>query len=304
MFYNTVAALCEAAKKAGKPISEIVMKSRAIDTEISMEDLMSKMDENWQVMLDAMDRGLYTDVKSVTGLSGGDAKKIYEANKDRISYVGSPVITAMARAIAVAEVNAAMGRIVAAPTAGACGVLPAVLFAVAAELDLPRKRIVKALFAASGVGLIIAQNASLSGAEGGCQAECGSASCMAAFAAVELAGGTPEQAMHAGAIALKNMLGLVCDPVAGLVEVPCIKRNASSAANAMIAFEMALANVESKIPIDEVIVAMKQIGDMMSPQLKETACGGLAVTPTGRAITKKIFGTSDRLPVVTFEDLG
>ena len=189
-----------------------------------------------------------------------------------------------ARAIAVAEVNASMGRIVAAPTAGACGVLPGVLLTVQEILKASEEDMVMTLFTAAGIGMIIAERASISGAEGGCQAEIGAASAMAAGAAVELAGGRPEETSHAAAIALKNFLGLVCDPVAGLVEVPCIKRNAIGAMIAVTAAEMALAGIKSAIPLDEVIDTMASIGRLMPCSLKETAQGGLAISPTGQRI--------------------
>ena len=181
----------------------------------------------------------------------------------------------------------------ACPTAGSCGILPACLLTVLEEQDIPEDTAVRALFTASAVGMVIARNATIAGAEGGCQAECGSASAMAASALVELCGGTPRMAEHACAIALKNVLGLVCDPVAGLVEIPCIKRNAMGTANAFTAAEMALAGIESKIPADEVIWSMKKIGDSMHSDLKETARGGLAATPTGKILTEKVFGKTE-----------
>ena len=183
-----------------------------------------------------------------------------------------------------------MGRIVASPTAGSCGILPAAVLTMQAERNIPEHDCVMSLFTASAVGIVIANNASLAGAEGGCQAECGSASAMAAAALTELAGGTPEMIGNAVAIALKNVLGLVCDPVAGLVEIPCIKRNASGVAGAIVAAELALSGIKSAIPADEVITAMKKVGDMISPALKETAEGGLAATPTGRKLYEKVFG--------------
>jgi L-serine dehydratase len=186
-----------------------------------------------------------------------------------------------------------MGRIVAAPTAGASGVLPGVLFSLAETHQLAEDQLVEGLFTAGAVGLVIAKNASLSGAAGGCQAEIGSASAMAAAAAVELVKGSPEQALHAAAIALKNLLGLVCDPVAGLVESPCSKRNAVGTANALVAAEMALAGIESVIPFDEVVAAMYQVGRTLPLTLRETAEGGLAITPTGIKLKKKILGEND-----------
>ena len=196
---------------------------------------------------------------------------------------------ALYRALAVSELNAAMGRVVAAPTAGSCGILPAAVLTMQ-EKGCSEHDCVMALFTASAVGMVITTSASVAGAQGGCQAECGSAAAMAAAAIVELAGGTPRQAADAVAMALKNILGLVCDPVAGLVEIPCIKRNASGVAGAFVAAELALAGIESAIPADEVIVAMKKVGDAMSPALKETAEGGLAATPTARRLYEQVFG--------------
>ena len=200
----------------------------------------------------------------------------------------SLLVFSLARALAVSEVNARMGRIVAAPTAGSCGILPAVILTFAEEKALDERTAVLGLWTASGIGMVIANQASLSGAEGGCQAECGSAAAMSAAAAGEMLGGSPRQAAEACAIALKAVLGLVCDPVAGLVEVPCIKRNASGAANALVAAELALAGITSAIPADEVIAAMRAVGSQMPASLRETAAGGLAATPTGREIARRL----------------
>jgi len=293
MFYKTIAELVKKAESLNCPISTIVIENQAKELEVSEEELIKQMDKNWSVMIEAMERGINKDVKSVSGLTGGDAKKLHLAHLNGSSISGGPVMEAVARALAVAEVNAAMGKIVAAPTAGSCGVLPAVMYVVAELKKSSRDAVIRAFFTAAGFGIIIARNASISGAEGGCQAECGSASCMAAAAAVELAGGTPSQAAHAGAIALKNILGLVCDPVAGLVEVPCIKRNAMAASNAMVAADLALAGIESKIPVDEVVSAMREIGNSMPATLRETACGGLAITPTARLLERQIFDAMD-----------
>ena len=194
------------------------------------------------------------------------------------------------KALAMAESNACMGRIVAAPTAGSCGILPAVFLTAKEEGKISYSDMVMSMFTAGAIGMVIARRATISGAEGGCQAECGSASAMAAGALVEALGGTPEMVGHACAIALKNVLGLVCDPVAGLVEIPCIKRNAMGGANALVAAELALAGIDSVIPIDEVIDAMRAVGRLMVPSLRETGEGGLAATPTGRELAEKIFG--------------
>ncbi|MEG1773908.1 MAG: L-serine ammonia-lyase, iron-sulfur-dependent, subunit alpha, partial [Oscillospiraceae bacterium] len=195
----------------------------------------------------------------------------------------------MARALSCSEVNASMGRICAAPTAGACGILPAVLLSVGEKLSLSREQLVRGLLTASGVGAVIMKNATVSGAEGGCQAECGTAAAMAAAAAVEMAGGTPGMALHAAAFALMNTMGLVCDPVAGLVQVPCAQRNALQAVAALGAADLALAGMESVIPADQVIDAMLRVGRSLPMQLRETALGGVADTPAGREIAQRIF---------------
>ena len=196
----------------------------------------------------------------------------------------------MARALAVSENNAAMGRVVAAPTAGSCGILPGTVVSMLDEGRCDRRAAVLSLFTAGAFGMVIAQNASIAGAEGGCQAECGSASAMAAAALTELMGGSAAQCAHACAMAIKNQLGLVCDPVAGLVEIPCIKRNVSGVAIAFSSAEMALAGIESKIPADECIDAMREVGCSIPGALRETAKGGLAATPTGERLREQVFG--------------
>jgi len=246
-------------------------------------------------MLTVMEESIAAGLKgprSKGGLVGGNAQKLqtYTISRSQ-TMMGSFMAKAVAYALAVGEANAAMGRIVAAPTAGASGVLPAVLVALKEERGFSKAELAKGLVVAGAIGMVIASRASLAGAAGGCQAECGSAGAMAAGAMVSLLGGTPAQAGHAVAITFKNMLGLVCDPVAGLVEVPCVKRNAGAVAQAVIAAEMALAGIESVIPVDEVIDAMESVGQSMHCSLKETAQGGLAVTPTALAWTEKIFGS-------------
>ena len=243
-------------------------------------------------MAASIEPGCRKNLRSTSGLTGGSAYKMRQVSEAGKSLTGPLLSGALYRALAVSELNASMGRIVAAPTAGSCGILPAAVLTMEKDRGCSEKDCIMSLFTASAVGMIIANNASLAGAEGGCQAECGSAAAMAAAAITELAGGTPEMAGHAVAIALKNILGLVCDPVAGLVEIPCIKRNASGVAGAFVAAELALAGIESAIPADEVIWAMKKVGDAMSPALKETAEGGLAATPTGKKLHAQVFGTS------------
>lgn len=288
MAFASVAEMVDRALARKTTISSIVIETEMEDSSRGREEIIAQMDANWEVMLAAMERGLSGQVRSRSGLTGGDSFRLFQAQQHRRLASGSAMAEAVARAMAVAEVNSAMGKIVAAPTAGSCGVLPAVLYVIGNRFNAEREQIVKALFTAAGIGVIVGSKAFISGAAGGCQAEVGTASCMAAVAGVELAGGDPEQAAHAGAIALKNLLGLVCDPVAGLVEVPCIKRNAIGTANAMIAVDMALAGIKSVIPIDDVISAMREVGLSLPVSLKETARGGLANTPCARRLEEKL----------------
>lgn len=267
-------------------IGAVVRRLEAESSELPEEDLEVRMAGNLKVMREAVARGL-AGIKSRSGLTGGDARRVDEARRSGRLVAGDPLDSAIAKALAVIEVNAAMGRIVAAPTAGSCGVLPGVLLAVAEKLGADDQALVDALFAAGGVGQVIARKASLSGAEGGCQAEVGSAAAMAAAGATQLAGGGPEECIQAAAFALKGLMGLVCDPVAGLVEVPCVKRNAIAASVTLASMEMALAGVKSAIPADEVVVAMGAVGRALPISLRETAQGGLAATPTGCRLARE-----------------
>lgn len=286
--YRSVAEL--ARHCGGQNISDFVLAEQAAQLERSPEKLYREMAENFKVMRQSVTDGVKENLRSSSGLSGGGAWKLQKALDEGRTICGPVLGSALVKALAVSELNACMGRIVAAPTAGSCGIIPAAVLSLMEARDIPERAAVMALFTASGVGMVIANIASISGAEGGCQAECGAASAMAASAMVEMCGGTPDMVCHAVAIALKNVLGLVCDPVAGLVEVPCVKRNAAGVANAFTAAELALAGIESAIPADEVILAMKRVGDAMPGTLKETAEGGLAATPTAVALRKKIFG--------------
>lgn len=288
MFRN-VAELVELAERKNVKIAEIMIEQEVEVTGLSREQIIAKMDQNLTVMEQAVERGL-KGVQSFSGLTGGDAVLLQKYIQSGKSLSGDLILDAVSKAVATNEVNAAMGTICATPTAGSAGVVPGTLFAVKNKLNPTREEMIQFLFTSGAFGFVVANNASISGAAGGCQAEVGSASGMAAAAIVEMAGGTPAQAAEAMAITLKNMLGLVCDPVAGLVEVPCVKRNAMGAANAMVAADMALAGITSRIPCDEVIDAMFKIGQTMPVALKETAQGGLAATPTGRKLEAKIFG--------------
>lgn len=294
MDYKSIQELLECAEKEKCSIWQIVLKDQAEQVEKSEEELCQMMDRNLKVMEEAVSNGMSPDIRSASGLSGKDAWKMQQyALTGGIS--GSFLTNVMARTLAVSEYNAAMGKIVAAPTAGSCGIMPGCLISVMLEKEVDREKIIHAMFTAAGFGMVIANRASISGAQGGCQAECGSAAAMTAAALVEIMGGTPQQAADACAIAMKNQLGLVCDPVAGLVEVPCVKRNVGGAMIALSAADMALAGICSKIPVDEVIDAMRNIGDAMPCALKETAQGGLASTPTGMRYKEKIFGETAKL---------
>lgn len=281
-----------AANSQAVSFTDFCVEFQAKQLELSSEEVIARMSAMLVVMEESIAAGL-AGPRSKGGLVGGDAKKLtqYTQGKEK-TLLGSFVGRAVAYSLAVGEANAAMGRIVAAPTAGSSGVLPAILFTLKEEYGLSQTELAKGLTVAGAIGMVIASRASLAGAAGGCQAECGSAGAMAAGAMTALLGGSPTQVGQAVAITIKNMLGLVCDPVAGLVEVPCVKRNAGAVAQAVVAAEMALAGIESVIPVDEVIDAMDSVGQSMHCSLKETAQGGLAVTPTGLALTEKIFGNS------------
>ena len=286
--FNSIAELVELAQKANCPISQIVIQWEMENNFVAEEKQRAMMLKNWQVMEESLKRGLTNYEKSVSGLTGGDAVKLYAYRQH--GYTGEAVLSAAASAVGVSEVNAVMGRIVACPTAGSCGIVPAAIYAAAEKNGNNIDEIVDALFTASGIGMVVEANASIAGAYGGCQAECGTAAGMAAGALVQLAGGTPEIVGNAVALAIKNLLGLACDPVAGLVVGPCVKRNGFIAVHAMVAADMAMAGVQSVIPVDDVIDAMNRIGRSMPSSIKETAEGGLATTKTGLRLTKEIFG--------------
>lgn len=286
--YESFEELTEEYKRSGKRISQIVLEDQAQELGRSPQELVEEMRTRYRIMLEAKEEGLKEGGRSLSGLSGKDAHKLYHA-RGRISVCGDAFTLSLAIAMAVSEHNAAMGRIVAAPTAGSCGILPGVLIGAAQVHELGEDEVVMSMFTASFVGMLVAKKAGVSGAQGGCQAECGTASAMAAAALCELLGGDAESSVHAVAITLKNVLGLVCDPVAGLVEVPCIKRNASGVATALMAAQLALSGVRSVIPADETVLALKRVGDKMCSSLKETAEGGLAATPTGACLCQCIL---------------
>ncbi|SDJ02688.1 L-serine ammonia-lyase, iron-sulfur-dependent, subunit alpha [Salimicrobium halophilum] len=288
MFRN-VEELLAIAKEEGIAISEVMIRQEMKTREATRDEVFATMEQNLAVMEEAVEEGLQ-GVKSHSGLTGGDAVLIQKYMKEQTPLSGDLLLDAVSKAVATNEVNAAMGRICATPTAGSAGCVPGTLFAVKNRLNPTREDMLRYLFTSGAFGFVVANNASISGAAGGCQAEVGSAAGMASAAIVEMAGGTPEQSAEAMAITLKNMLGLICDPVAGLVEVPCVKRNAMGASQAMVSADLALAGVTSRIPCDEVIDAMFKVGQRMPSAFRETAEGGLAATPTGKALAKNIYG--------------
>lgn len=291
LHYERIEELVKTAESEGKPIREIVLRDQSMQMELSEQELIQLMTAHLDVMLESIRQGSCEGVKSTSGLTGGDAYLLKQRIDEHRHLSGDLISNAVQMALAVSEINAAMGKIVAAPTAGSCGIVPGALGALITVKNIPKEQAVLSLFTAGAIGMIAANKASIAGAAGGCQAECGTASAMAAACIVELSGGTPEMVSHAVAIALKCILGLVCDPVAGLVEIPCIKRNASGVSLAFTAAELALAGIKSAIPADEVLQTMKRIGDELPASLRETAEGGLAVTPTGKQLKEKVFGT-------------
>ena len=285
MEYSTIKELINLAQENEMTVSEVVIQNEIEESEKNRDKVINKMKETFEVMKEAVEEGKNKKEKSPSGLSGGDANRLAKFD----DFLGDNIYKkVMTYAVATSEVNASMGKIVAGPTAGSSGIVPAVLLAVGEKIKADNEDIIKALFTASGLGMVVSKKATLAGAAGGCQAECGVGSAMAAGAAVELAGGNPEMVGNAFALALKNLLGLVCDPVAGLVEVPCVKRNGFSASHALTAANMALAGVGSVIPPDEVVEAMTQIGNLLPGSLKETSMGGLAATETGLKIAEEL----------------
>jgi L-serine dehydratase len=294
--FDSIDQMVTLATNTGQPLYEVVIQAEMDHSGKSRASLLDRMHRRLEIMKHAAAQGIAEPVLSISGISGGNAFRFWNwLEAGHVPLTGAVLSRAVARAMAVNEVNAGMGCIVATPTAGSAGILPAVLLTVQEARGLDDEQLVHALFTASGIGAVIVRRAHVSGAAGGCQAETGSAACMAAGATVELLGGTPRQSAQAVAITMKNMLGLVCDPVAGLVEVPCVKRNAAGAAQCFIAVDLAMAGVESVIPADEVIDAMAQIGKRMDERFKETAQGGLAATPTGRRLAQLVWAEQGQL---------
>ncbi|MCC4324765.1 L-serine ammonia-lyase, iron-sulfur-dependent, subunit alpha [Limosilactobacillus reuteri] len=289
--YQSVKDLVRTAEIQQKALSELVIEAECHESGSNRKEVWQRMRSNLLTMRAAIKQGENElGVRSKTGLTGGEAIKLKKYRAKGKTLSGDVMMAAVENAIATNEVNAAMGVICATPTAGSSGTLPGTLFMLEQRLGLKEDQMIRFLFTAGGLGLIIANHAGIAGATGGCQEEVGSASAMAAAAAVEAAGGSPEQSSQALAIALSNLLGLVCDPIAGLVEIPCVKRNAIGAGNALIAADMALAGCTSMIPADECISALDKVGRSMPVDLRETGLGGLAGTPTGQAIKANIFG--------------
>lgn len=286
--FNNIEELINLAEKRRGAIYDVIIDYETETSQLARTDIIAAMRSNWQVMQEGAHKGVHNRDKSVSGLVGGDALKLNKYQQTG-GFLGTLPLKTAAYALAVSEVNAVMGKIVACPTAGSCGIVPAAVLAAAEQLHSSEESIINALFTAAGVGMVIAENASISGAAGGCQAECGSAAGMAAAALVELGGGTPRQVGDAVALALKNLLGLVCDPVAGLVEVPCVKRNGFAAVHAVLAADMALAGLKSVVPVDEVIETMYKIGQALPKSLRETSEAGLAATPTARAVEQRLY---------------
>ena len=285
----SVEYLLKEAAKGGQAIWQVVLREEQSDSGVGQDALLERSMATYEVMKNAAMSGIASDMRSVSGLTGGDAAKYYNYLRTHKSLLGTMESRAVAYALGTSGYNAAMGVVVACPTAGAAGIVPGVLIAAQEEYGFSDREAVYGLLTASGIGGVVATRATISGAAGGCQAECGTACAMAAAALVEVMGGTPQQCADAAALALKNCLGLACDPVAGLVEVPCVKRNGVYAVMAISAADMALAGIRSFIPLDEVIDAMYQIGCSMPSCIRETAEGGLATTPTGIAARKEVF---------------
>ena len=287
MGFHKLQEIADWVQQKNLPFWKVVMQDDRQERNVSEEESFGMMRSMYQAMREA-DQSYSPELRSASGMAGGDGAMLEQFRKQENRLIGDFLTEVMEKAVKMAESNACMKRIVAAPTAGSCGVIPAVLLTYEKQKETGEERMTEALFVAAGIGEVIAASASISGAEGGCQAEIGSASAMAAGAVTYLEGGNTEEILHAAALALKNMLGLTCDPVAGLVEVPCIKRNVSGAVNAVVSSQMALAGIRSVIPPDEVIDSMRRIGKLLPGCLRETSQDGLAATPTAQKIGKQL----------------
>jgi len=287
MSFITLQEIVEQAQNQNKEFWEVIINEDVKERNVSFQESFDTMRKMYHAMKSA-DHDYDATLRSASGLAGGDGEKLEKFGKQPNRLIGDFLTKVMEKAVKMGESNACMRRIVAAPTAGSCGVIPAVLITYEEMKEVKEDKIIEALYVAAGIGEVIATSASISGAEGGCQAEIGSASAMAAGAVAYLEGGTNDDILHATALALKNMLGLTCDPVGGLVEVPCIKRNVSGAVNAIVSSQMALAGIRSAITPDEVIDSMRRIGKLIPTCLKETGQEGLAVTQTAQRIVKEL----------------
>ena len=284
---DSMSEIFEKIEKLHKPFWEVVLEADMEERQVTREESFGKMRQTWHAMLEA-DTTYRADRRSVSGLVGGDGMKMRMYAAEHRSICGDFMSEVITVALCTGESNACMRKIVAAPTAGACGVLPAVLIPSWWKERIPEEEIIQAMYVAAGIGAVIGYRACIAGASGGCQAEIGTASAMSAGALVALKNGTPEQIGNAVAMALKNLMGLICDPVAGLVEVPCVKRNVIGAVNAVSCADMALAGITSRVPVDEVIDCMGDVGRRMPVEFRETALGGLAATPFGQAVKAKM----------------
>lgn len=285
--YSTGSELLTLCKEKNLPIWEVCILDEIDNTDQTREEILERTMVSLKVMKKSTeDPG---DKETMGNLIGGEYRKVNAYKETGRTLLGEAGNRAMMRALACSQHNASMGRICAAPTAGSCGIMPAAFLTGAEQIGCDDETIIRGILTAAAVGKIVVQNATVAGAEGGCQAECGAAAAMAAAGLVEMSGGTPQQALHAAAIAFKNIMGLICDPIAGLVEAPCSKRNASGVLNALASADLALAGIESIIPFDEVVDAMYAVGLAMHPNFKETARGGIAVSPTGKALAKSIL---------------
>lgn len=288
--FSTAEELMNICKNSNRKISEVMIEKEMEYENLSFDELKDKLMSTWEVMKNSATAGLDEEIHSVSGLVGGNSKKIEDYRKNNETLSGDFVNLAMARAISTSELNASMGKIVAAPTAGGAGILPAAMLSAKDKLNLTDDEVLNGLLTAAAIGEIVAINATISGAEGGCQAECGAAAAMAAAGIVEMAGGSVKQCFDAAGFALTHIMGLVCDPIAGLVEYPCIIRNSSGVINAFISADMSLANVQAIVPFDEIVGAMFKVGNAMPEALRETALGGLAATETAKRHEKDILG--------------
>lgn len=281
--------LLKICKEQGLPISEIMLRREEEELGVKREDAMARMAHSWQIMKRAVRKAIEEPVKSMGGLIGGEASRMNARRLEGHSICGTVTSKAIAYAMGVLEVNASMGLIVAAPTAGSSGIIPGVFTALQEEFGFSDEQMVQALFHTAAVGYLIMRNATVAGAQGGCQAEVGSSAAMAASAVTELMGGAPEQSLGAASIAITNLMGLVCDPIAGLVEAPCQNRNAVGAANALVCAEIVLSGTRSVVPFDEILEASYRVGLRMPMELRETALGGAAATPTACELCKGIL---------------